>query len=388
MKSIVFYITYYPSYGGIEKVTTYLANYLCSQGYDVSIISFQSPHPECKNKLSDAVKLVMMPNSHDFLCEENKGFLIDYINNHYVDYLIYQDCYSSVHELLKYTNLNLSKQLIVCEHNSPLCHLIAYRNYLKKLSFYNVKDIARIMYYPFNRSRLFRKVSERHSELLTVCYKYVLLSDSLKEQLFRLTSNKYCEKVLSIGNPVTIDKRTLTNEANRRKQMLFVGRLVEDKGIGYLIDIWNIIEKKSSDWNLVIVGDGPLRCLVENKIRQLGLRHVEIAGARLNVEDYYQSSTFLLMTSIFEGFPLVLLEAMSLGVIPIAFNSFPALTDIINHGKNGFCVKPYDVKAYAQLLIRTINDQGRIKIMSDCAIEKSKMFNVELIGQQWIDLLS
>ena len=388
MKSIVFYITYYPSYGGIEKVTTYLANYLCSQDYDVSIISFQSPHPECKNILSDAVKLVMMPNSHDFLCEDNKEFLIDYINNHDVDYLIYQDCYSSVHELLKYTNLNLSKQLIVCEHNSPLCHLIAYRNYLKKLSFYSVKDIARIMYYPFNRSRLFRKISERHAELLTICYKYVLLSDSLKGQLFHLTSNRDCDKVISIANPITIDKRTSTNVTNRRKQMLFVGRLVEDKGIDYLIEIWTIIEREKSDWNLVIVGDGPLRGFVENKIRQLGLKQIKIVGARLNVEDYYQSSTFLLMTSIFEGFGLVLTEAMYYGVVPLAFESFPTLRDIINHGKNGFCVKPYDVKAYAQLLIEIMNNQNRIKIMSDCAIEKSKLFNIELIGQKWIDLLS
>lgn len=388
MKSIVFYITYYPSYGGIEKVTTYLANYLSLQGYNVSIISFQSPHPECKEKLSDAVKLVMMPNNHDFLCEENKEFLIDYFAHHSVDYLIYQDCYSTVHELLKYTNLNLSKQLVVCEHNSPLCHLIAYRNYLKRLSFYNVKDVARIIYYPFKRARLFKKISERHSELLTTCYKYVLLSDSLKGQLFRLTSDKYCEKVFSISNPITIDKRSPTIDTKKRKQMLFVGRLVEDKGIDYLIDIWTIIERENSDWNLVIVGDGPLRGFVENKIRQLGLNQVEIVGARLNVEDYYQSSTFLLMTSIFEGFPLVLLEAMSLGVIPIAFNSFLALTDIIDHGINGFCVKPYDVKAYAQLLIEMMNDQNRMIKMSDSAIEKSKIFNIEHIGQKWMELLS
>ena len=93
------------------------------------------------------------------------------------------------------------------------------------------------------------------------------------------------------------------------------------------------------------------------------------------------------MTSIFEGFPLVLAEAMSRGCIPIAFDSFKSIHDIVNTD-NGVLVEPYNIKQYVkELMLLTSNEQLRLSKARN-AQESAKRFEVNYICSQWISLFN
>lgn len=387
MKHVLFYITYYPGYGGIEKVTTFLANHLCKHNLKVTILSFQNNARELQQQLAEDVQLLFMPDAQNFLSDANQEFLDGLSEKYAFDFIVYQDCYSDIHELLFHAKTDMRDGLIVCEHNSPTCQLIAYRNYWKRLSWLKPHDFFRKLYYPIKRRSIYNAISRRHKLLLENSRTYVVLSESLKKEIHYLVGHCYDHKLWAISNPITIRPSASFAENGKTKQVLFVGRLVEDKGIPYLLDVWTAFENQAKDWHLVIVGDGPMRSVIERTIRERHLQRVQLEGARANVEDYYKDSSLLLMTSVFEGFPLVLFEAMSMGVVPIAFNSFAALQDIIDDAENGYRISPYDLHAYVDALVCLTSDEALLGKMRKSALAKSQKFNIETIGKRWIELI-
>ena len=92
------------------------------------------------------------------------------------------------------------------------------------------------------------------------------------------------------------------------------------------------------------------------------------------------------MTSIFEGFGLVLTEAMSRGCVPIAFDSFKSVYDIVDSGSNGILIKPLKRQDYANGLSQLVQNAHQLKLMSTAARETIKKFDIETIGNQWIKL--
>ena len=95
------------------------------------------------------------------------------------------------------------------------------------------------------------------------------------------------------------------------------------------------------------------------------------------------------MTSNYEGFPMVLVEAMQYGCVPFAFNSFGALQDIIDDGINGFRIIPFNEKEYAEKVIQYLSSssENHNKLQGN-AIEKSKTFDINIIGKKWVEIFS
>lgn len=383
---ILFYITSYPGYGGIEKVTTILSNYLNANGIEVEILSFKNQAESLLEELSRDVKVTFVPDSSNFVSDTNRNFIDDFFSSRHFDWIIYQDCYSNIHELLLHHSDLLSK-LIVVEHNSPCCHINSYKAYWKRLSWNTFRGFCRKVLYPVRLFKLYGKASKRHRLLLSRSRKYIILSRRLLPEIHSLAGRKYDGKITTINNPVTLPPLTASaDSSSKKKQMLFVGRLVEDKGINYLIQIWEDIEKNDNEWNLVIVGDGPLRKLIENEITSRGLKRIRLAGAQNNVTPFYETSSILLMTSLFEGFPLVLFEAMSRGCVPIAFNSFASLPDIIDDNINGFRITPFNTDEYTAKLKAIITNPDSLGNMAEAAVEKADKYAIERIGRQWLEL--
>ena len=155
----------------------------------------------------------------------------------------------------------------------------------------------------------------------------------------------------------------------------------------YLLQIWIEFEKSKDDWQLLIIGDGVLREQIKVQISQNGLKRVKMLGAQSYVASYLEESSILLMTSIFEGWGLVLTEAMSRGCIPFAFNSFASLSDIIDNKINGIIIPPFQVTEYTKQLINLTNHPQTLKDMAQQAIQKAKKFDIEEVGKKWIKLL-
>ena len=93
------------------------------------------------------------------------------------------------------------------------------------------------------------------------------------------------------------------------------------------------------------------------------------------------------MTSLFEGFPMTITEAMQHGCVPIAYDSFPAIHDIIKNGYDGIIVKAFNRKSYIKSLIGLIKEPDKLKSMSDNAIQNIQRFNRDIIIDQWESLI-
>ena len=189
-----------------------------------------------------------------------------------------------------------------------------------------------------------------------------------------------------IGNPLTISSETKTDPKN--KQFIFVGRLSEQKGVDFLIDSFTLFCEENDDWQLVIVGDGGPRYR-NSLIRQTWDNDVQdrirFTGFTEDVLKYYLKSSIYLMTSRYEGWGLVVTEAMHLGLPVIAYDITP-MEYIIDHEQNGLIIERYDTKQYADAMLKLSKDEDMRMSMSVAAIEKSEKFSLEAIIKEWLEL--
>ena len=387
MKRILFYITNFPGFGGIEKVTAYIANTLCKQNYDVTILSFHNGAQELLQSLDKSIHCIFVPDQEQYISAVNQSFINEFFSSYTFDWIIYQDCYSPIHQLLLQADISLIQKLIVVEHNSPNCHLINYFNHWKNLYWTKPKDIVRKLAYPYKRMEIYHKISTRHRKLLQIANKYILLSDKFLPEIHYLVGNKFDEKILSIPNPVTLPSIAPDATFKKKKNIVFIGRLVEDKGIDYLLQIWSKIERITSNWTLSIIGDGRLKYGIEEFIKNNQLNRIQLLGTKADVSPYLEEASILMMTSIFEGFPLVLFEAMSRGCVPIAFDSFASLSDIIDNGINGYIIPAYKTDDYIKNLKSLLENPKLLSDFSKEAIAKAGEYTIEKIIEKWKILL-
>ena len=149
--------------------------------------------------------------------------------------------------------------------------------------------------------------------------------------------------------------------------------------------MWSHLYKKYPDWNLVIVGDGKQRAILEKRARNM--ERVSFIGYA-DPRQYYIESSIFCMTSNFEGLPMVLLEAMCFGTIPVAFNSFASVTDAITDKRNGLLVPPFSVKGYVEKIEYLINNESIRSNMAKAGIESVKRYTIDSIIEQWETLFA
>lgn len=193
------------------------------------------------------------------------------------------------------------------------------------------------------------------------------------------------DKFRVIGNPlsITIENNELNLKSN---ECIFVGRMDPVKGLDRLLRIWSKVEATVPNWSLTLVGDGVDMPIVKELINSYKLRYVKLAGFQKNVEDYYRRAKIYCMCSTYEGFPMVLPEAMAHGVVPIAFNSFDSYASIVSNGINGISVKPYDEDQYASELISLMKNKSKLYEMQIECERKAKEFTPEYIFSLWDNL--
>lgn len=217
-------------------------------------------------------------------------------------------------------------------------------------------------------------------------HKVILLSDSFRsdfKSMFSFPDNL----IYAIANPFHIDRMLDGVNVEREKILLYVGRLSEkQKNVSSLLRIWKVLQEKLKEYKLVIVGDGPDRNKYENMAETMNLSRLSFVGFQ-DPSCWYKTSSTLLMTSSYEGFPMVLVEAMQYGCVPFAYNSYVSLSDIIDDGVNGFKIAPFDEKEYVEKLLVFLQSPIDIqKKIRQASIEKAKQFDVNVVGEKWIDL--
>ena len=162
-------------------------------------------------------------------------------------------------------------------------------------------------------------------------------------------------KVISIYNPLTYSDYISTEDfKNKKNIVLAVSRIASPlKRSGLLIKIWNDPRLINSNWELHIVGDGPL--LNDLKEQSIHMRNVYFHG-KINPIELYKSSKIFISTSKNEGFGLTLTEALQNNLIPIAFNSYETINEILLNNQNGFLIEENNITDFTDKLVDVITN--------------------------------
>ena len=173
------------------------------------------------------------------------------------------------------------------------------------------------------------------------------------------------------------------------KRVIAVGRLDYQKGFDRLIKAWDIVTKESrlKDWQLDIFGQGEWLQMLNEMIREKGLQGSAYINAPTNtINDEYATSSLIVMTSNYEGFGMVLVEAMSKGVPAVSFDCVCGPSDIIQHNENGLLVKNGDIEALAAAMKRVMMDDEYRARLSAEASKITQKYDEEKVMQMWHDL--
>lgn len=370
--------------GGLEVVTAVLANKFVEEGHQVSVFSFLGGKHSIADRFDARIKLYQQDDYSR--SKENVAKLRKVLVDDKIDIIINQWGlpYTPIKTARKAAK-GLDVKIISVYHNAPSFNgriqklniaLMGCENLMKRLA-------LRLMRFAFKKvtSRAMAYIY-RHSDL------FLVLSPSYIEEFKRFTGVSDDRYLQVLTNPITVEHDGYEYAFNeKQKEIIYVGRLdFVQKRVYRVIDTWNYLEERFPDWRLTIVGDGEDRENLENHVKYLGLKRVTFEGFQKPI-DYYKRASILLLTSDFEGFPLVLAECMSFGVIPAVYNSYSAVCDIIDDGKDGI-VLPYHKNGYqaeeaAGMIVNIMKDDGIREQMALAAIKKSKEYSVEKIFSEW-----
>jgi glycosyltransferase involved in cell wall biosynthesis len=308
---------------------------------------------------------------------ENYVFLQQYVDDNRIDVVINQ--IGTDRPFCRLFTSPKGCNVISVVHNDPwdllLCYYYFYFESWKRRL---LAPLAPLMKYR-NKRRL-----QRHYRLLVEeSDVVVLLADFYKSRFGCFLS----DKVVSIPNSAPAP---LEAPINRKKQVIFVGRLYSaQKAPEYLIKAWSKIYSSFPDWELLLLGDGPDRASIEHLIERKG------GAERLNIKmlgfvestSYFRSASILGLTSRFEGWPMVLLEAMSMGCVPVSFEN-PVTRCIIDDNVNGKVVDLFDVDSFASALADLMTNREKLAKLSEMAIQKSQQFCMDRVAGEWYSLFN
>lgn len=211
--------------------------------------------------------------------------------------------------------------------------------------------------------------------------KVILLTEEDKKDNFA-NNNKFT----AIHNPLTTRKLEYYKR-REKKNVIAVGRLVLQKNFISLIRAWALIATQIPDWHLNIIGEGPERERLQNEINQLHLeKFITLKGFSNEVDKELEQSSISVITSVYEGFGLVILEAMAMG-LPVISYTFPyGPRDIIENGTNGFLVPNQDEQALSARILDLVQNEELRNRMGQAALKRTYDFDISLIVQKWMTL--
>ena len=234
------------------------------------------------------------------------------------------------------------------------------------------------------------KTSLKAKILTWVKYKLMHFGARFYDKFVVLTSGNLKEwslnNLMVINNPLSFDENVPKSTLNR-KIVLAVGRHDYQKGYDRLLEIWERISKKYPDWQLHIYGKKNTELGFEAMADNLNISNtVSFFDPVKNISAIYQKASIYLMSSRFEGFGMVLTEAMIHGVPAISFNCPYGPSDIIDNGYNGILVANGNIDSFAESLELLIVNNTLRKEMGSRAIHKALTFHPDKIIEEWDNL--
>ncbi len=361
-----------PTGGGVQRVSYILGEGLCKKGFN-TWYAFHEKMSDT-NLIPNDRKLIFGINiPQQNILEEFSSF----IETNRINILFCQNVYSvkmcNVYRELKE---RFHVKIVTCLHANPdrtinknCFKLTPFRIYLK--------DILRTIYF----NVIGNAFIEEMKRVYAISDRYVLLSKRFIPVFINIVKPNDISKLIGINNPCSFQEY----KANKKSDILLVIARMEEgqKRISNILKVWNRLLWKYKNWRLVVVGNGKDLEYYKEYVRKNNIGRVEFVGASDNVQQFYSTSKIFLMTSIWEGFGMTLIEAQSFGCVPVAFDNFAALHDIIN-GSNGAIVKSNDLDEYVKTVDDLMGHDAKLNEMSVQAINSSRHnFDTDKILDEW-----
>lgn len=379
MNVIIFFPTSVdPMFGGVERMSHTLASMLEMYHHKVFFV--------CWRKTSEIEGVFYLPNKEQIDCVQNTNYLKSFCEDNKIQVFIDQGAVIASIPGVGMDVRKLGVKYVPVFHNSlfgmygrslALPQKLFYKTAIR--NFWYSKTVSNMLCY------LFRCKYRKHYQLLRKnSDAIVLLSDKYREEIDFFCGTQQLPKIVSLPNPCAF---TMNNENYiKEKSIMFCGRLNKQKRPEFLLEIWNKLYAKYPDWNLIIVGDGELRLALEKYVQHNKLERVTFAGTCSPLA-YYEKASIFALTSVYEGWCLVLFEAMNFGVIPVSFESFASVSDIITDGKDGMIVKAFSINEYVKTLEFLMNHPEMRNRMSEAGKSKLQNYTKEYMASLWNKLL-
>lgn len=359
MTRICFFIGDLNNSGGTERVSSVIASELQHRGYQIHILSLQ-----CGNKpffeLADGIHISQL------FTKAGRGMLRlpitimrlrRYLRQQQIDILIDVESMLALYALPAVVGLNIRH--ICWEH--------------------------------FNYSVDLGKASRRLARKLAARFADDVVTLTERDKQLWLTNTTCKANITAIPNPVTISPPT---EINLHKEKLFlaVGRLTYQKGFDLLLQAWAQVALLHPDWRLRIVGDGEDKAMLEQLLYELNIEtSAELIPKTNNIAEHYQQAAFFVLSSRFEGFGLVLVEAQRYGLPAISFDCDVGPAEIIKHGETGWLCVAGDVSELSEKIrnsLRHFDDVNLYNKLSVSAIKNiENRFSIDKVVGMWSELI-
>lgn len=355
--NVCFTICALSSSGGTERVSTIIANQLATCGYNITFVS-EFGNKEPYFPLNKKIKLFRIIRNK---MEHKMRHIPGYVQYRYQKILRQQkidvviDVGTLMAEISAEACCKLGIKLISWDHFNFTCMQNDTR----------MKNVMQLMH--------------KYSSQLVV-----LTKDD--RQMYLENTNFKPEFITQIYNPLSLNIFEFTPHNNNK--VLAVGRFMPQKGFDILLKIWAKVESQISDWSLDIIGDdGSDEAGLHGIKESLNLQRVSLLPATKDIITKYREASIYVLSSRFEGFPMVLLEATAMSLPIVAFNCKTGPSEIVTNGQNGYLVEQNDLDDFVHKLINLMKDGELRQNMGRKSFEISKRFTMESVLPQWQNLL-
>ena len=361
--------------GGIQRVTIVKANALASiSGNEVYIIVTDNNQSALiTTPLSDKIKLVDLDVNYYYDDWKSKWNVLKGIVEKRIEHK---------NKLAKALN-DIHPDIVISVGQAEKYMILEIPGKWKKI---------REMHYPKKYRRM--SVNTIYEKMIAYCsdfYDYesrinkydqiVLLTKEDKEKNWPDYDN-----ISVIPNPLTEDNSILSSLDT--KTIITSGRLEKPKNFQSLINAFSLVSKLHSDWKLEIYGEGSQRRELQDMINRLETKNIFLKGYTDNIYEKLAQSSLFVSTSIFEGFGLSIIEAMSCGLPIVSYECPCGPKDIIEDNKSGFLITVNDERKLAEKINLLIEDQNLRKRMGSNAREASEKYKIEKIIPIWMTLFN
>lgn len=365
--------------GGIERIVSIKANYFVEvYGYDVTIVVANQKKQVPFFKLNKKIKIVDLN--------------IDYDNA--LSQPLFKRLYLR-HKLQKEHKTKLSKYLFTNHPDiviSTFTHEAAFLPQIKDgskkiLEFHFCKGhkikMAKAFRFGFiTKLAYYYRCWQEENIIIPKYDQFIVLT---KED--EISWKQKIHNVKHISNILPFEKEGKSELT--QKHVIAVGRLDGQKGFNRLIDIWALVTKKHPDWILDIYGKGRDLKALQSQIDNYGISDTTVIHRPdQNIKDHYLNSSIFVMTSIYEGLPMTLLEANGLGLPSVCYDFPCGPKDVIQDGINGFLVKDGDSDTFADRLSTLIENDNIRKRMGQEAYQMSERYSCKNIMREWVNLFN